>query len=89
MYGQIFVHLPPHMWTNLSYVDAGHQKQCTTGQTYLYLPGHQEKQDTHFQIFATLFASKIQLCKLIYYHIIRCEKVFNARFFLLFSSSKL
>ena len=26
MYGQIFVHLPPHTWTNLSCVDDRHQK---------------------------------------------------------------
>ena len=26
MDGQIFVHLPPHMWTNLSCVDGGLQK---------------------------------------------------------------
>ena len=39
MYRQIFVHLPPHTWTNLSCVDGGHQKMYR-GTKVPFLCGH-------------------------------------------------
>ena len=82
-----FLYIYPHMWTNLSCVDGGHQKKYHRLKLPLFMWTPRKTRNI-LKFMQTLFTFNIQLSKFICYHIsflnIHCKKVFNARLFLYF-----